>query len=259
MTSARFIVAVAMWLITGTAPAVAQDNVSRVTGHLSDPAGSGLPAVEVVLTGVDVRATYRARTDDEGRYDFPRVAPGAYRVSVRRSNLVPVVDVLIVAVGQRLTSDIGTRFMVNLGLALRAASADVLRRWLSGGPSPAAPLEWECTSNDGPCDVRPRETGAGRDGAVSAGSAVMPLLVQQPPGDFAFAFDSIAALEGRPGVVQIRGLIGEDGLPSGLIVSSATSPELALAALTAVRQMRWEPARLRDVPVTTSMTMEIRF
>jgi len=141
---------------------------------------------------------------------------------------------LTVAAGRPLTTDISTAFKVQLGLTLRAASADALRRWVSGGPSPAGPIEWECTS-----------------------SAVMPLLVQQPPGEF--ALEAIVALAGRPGIVQIRGLIGDDGSPRDLIVSSATSSELAAAALTAVRQMRWEPARLRGVPVRTSMTMEIRF
>ena len=85
----------------------------------------------------------------------------------------------------------------------------------------------------------------------------MPSLIRPPAGEF--ASDAIVALEGRPGIVQMRGLIGADGLPSGLIVSSATSPKLATGVLTAVRQMRWEPARLRGVPVDTSMTMEIRF
>jgi hypothetical protein len=59
--------------------------------------------------------------------------------------------------------------------------------------------------------------------------------------------------------VQMTGVIGDGGLPSGLSVSSATSPGLAVAVLAAVRQMRWEPARLRGVPVSTSMTLEIRF
>jgi len=235
-----------LWLIAGAAVAVAQDNGSRVTGLLSDPAGTALPGVEVVLTGVEFRAIYTARTGDDGRYDFPRVAPGGYRVDVQYPAIVPVVDALIVAAGRPLTSDINTVFKVQLGLTLRAASADALRRWVSGGPSPAGPIEWECTSSHGPCD-----------GAVSAAPAVMPLLVQQPPGEF--ALEAIVALAGRPGIVQIRGLIGDDGSPRDLIVSSATSSELAAAALTAVRQMRWEPARLRGVPVRTSMTMEIRF
>jgi len=256
MRSARCLVAVGMWLIAGTL-AVAQDEGSRVTGLLSDPAGTGLPGVAVVLTGVDVPATYTARTDDGGRYDFPRVVPGGYRVDVRHPDIVPMVDVLVVAAGQQLTSDIGTTFKVQLGLALRAASADALRRWVSGGPSPAGPLEWECTSNGGPCDARPGGPETGRDDAVSAASAVMPLLVQQPSVES--AFDAIVALDGRPGIVQMRGLIGDDGMPSGLVVSSATSSGLAATALTVVRQMRWEPARLRGLPVSTSITIEIRF
>jgi hypothetical protein len=256
MRSARCI-ALVTWLLAGAAAAaVAQDGWSRVTGILSDPAGAGLQGVEVVLTGVDVGAAYTARTDNEGRYDFSRVAPGGYRLEIRRPEIVPAVDVLIVAAGRGLTSDIATMFKVEVGLSLRAASADAVRAWLSGGASPG-PLEWECSSNGRPCDVQSREPEAGRDGAVSAALAVMPLLVEQLPGEF--LLDAIVALAGRPGIVQLTGVIGDGGLPSGLSVSSATSPGLAVAVLAAVRQMRWEPARLRGVPVSTSMTLEIRF
>jgi hypothetical protein len=178
-------------------------------------------------------------------------------VNVRRPDIVPVVGGLAVAAGQRLTADIATTLKVQIGLAVRGISADALRRWVSGGPRPTGPPEWECTSNGGPCAAPSREPGARREDTVADPEVVMPSLVRMPSTEF--VSDAIVALEGRPGIVQMRGLIGSDGLPRGLIVSSATSPELAAGALTAVGQMRWEPARLRGVPVDTSMTMEISF
>ncbi|SRR5260221_1484848 len=257
MRSARRIVVVATWLIAGTGVALAQGDRSRVIGVLSDPAGAGLAGVEVVLSGIDVRDTYTARTDGEGRYDFSRVAPGGYRVDVRYPDIVPLAETLAVAAGKSLKSDIGTALRVEIGLALRGVSADAVRRWVSGGQPPPGPIEWECTSTGGSCATPARKPKAGPDDAASGAPVVMPSLVQQPPGEF--AFDALVALDGQPGIVQMRGLIGADGLPSGLIVSSATSPDLAAAALTAVSQMRWEPARLRGVPVITSITIEIRF
>lgn len=256
MTFGPRIVGFAMVLFAVTVLAAAQDKGGRVTGRVSDPAGAVLADVTIVLTGVDVNATYTARTDTDGRYDFPRVVAGAYRIDIRYPDVVPVTDVLIVQAGGTLTSDIGTMFKVELGLALRGASADALRRWLSGGPSPSTPLEWDCTVSSGP-GVRPVQPGTGRDGAVPAVKPVMPLLVKPPPDEFALG--AIVGLDGSPGIVQITGLIGSDGLPSRLIVNSATSPTLAAAALTAVLQMRWEAARWREVPVISAMTMEIRF
>jgi len=257
LRSARRLVAAAALLIAGTGLAVAEGDRGGVTGLLSDPGGAGLAGVEVVLTGVDVRASYTARTDGEGRYDFPAVAPGAYRVDVRRPGIVPVAETLAVAAGERLNADIGTMLTVQIGMALRAASADAVRRWVSGGQPPAGPLEWECTSNGAPCTASARESRTTTDDAVPAAAVALPSLVRQPPGDL--VLDALVALDGRPGIVQMRGTIGTDGFLSGASISSATSPELAAVALMAARQMRWEPARLRGVPVNTSMTLEIRF
>src|SRR5260221_2282452 len=149
MRSARRIVVVATWLIAGTGVALAQGDRSRVIGVLSDPAGAGLAGVEVVLSGIDVRDTYTARTDGEGRYDFSRVAPGGYRVDVRYPDIVPLAETLAVAAGKSLKSDIGTALRVEIGLALRGVSADAVRRWVSGGQPPPGPIEWECTSTGG--------------------------------------------------------------------------------------------------------------
>lgn len=98
---------------------------------------------------------------------------------------------------------------------------------------------------------------AGRDDALPDESAVFPSLIQEVPDEL--ALQALVALDGRPGSVAISGRIDADGFPTGLRVSSATSPELAAAALVAAGQMRWEPARLRGVPVDTSITMEVRF
>lgn len=63
----------------------------RLTGHvyfdsnandIRDAAESGAPEVTVVLNG-----RYVARTDREGRYEFPAVAPGTYRLEVVTDNI----------------------------------------------------------------------------------------------------------------------------------------------------------------------------
>jgi hypothetical protein len=245
------------WLAVGTVVTRAQGDRGVVTGLLSDPGGDGLAGVEVVLTGVDVRATYTARTDGEGRYDFPGVAPGAYRVIVRRPDIVPVDDTLKVAAGERLRSDIRTTLRLQIGMALRAASAEALRQWVSLGTPPAGPLEWECTSNGVRCSPPPRAPSTERHDADPVAAVVMPSLVPQPLSEM--MINALIALHGRTGVVQMSGVIASDGFMGRLSVNSATSPELAAAVVVEVGRMRWEPARMRGLPVDTSVTMEIRF
>ena len=255
LTAMRWVVA-AILGVAGTG-AFAQGDPGAVAGLLLDPGGAVLPGVEVVLTGIEVGATHTARTDGEGRYDFPAVAPGDYRVEVRQPGVVPVSDTMAVAADERLEANIATTLRMRIGMELRAVSAEAVRQWVAGGPPPERPVEWECTWSGGACAAPAAGRQAGRVDAFPAEPVVFPSLVQQVPDEL--ALQAFVALDGRQGSVQIRDMIGTDGFPNGLRVSSATSPELAAAALTAVGQMRWEPARLRGAPVDTSMTMAIRF
>ena len=164
---------------------------------------------------------------------------------------------MTVAAGEWQEANIGTTLRMRIRMELRSVSADAVRQWVTGGPPPERPVEWECTWSGWRCAAPTAERLAGRDDARPDESAVFPSLIQQVPDEL--ALQALVALDGRAGSVAMRGMIGTDGFPSGLRVSSATSSELAAAALVAAGQMRWEPARLRGVPVDTSITMEIRF
>jgi hypothetical protein len=216
-----------------------------IVATLSDPAGASLAGVEVQLTGLDVDATYVARTDAKGRIEFPKVVAGAYRVEVRQPAFVATPDIIKVTAGESLKTEIRTALRVQIGMTLSAASAQVLRRWASGGPPSAAAFEWECTVNGQRC-APARESDA----------IVLPSLVPQPLGDV--MVNALMAVDGT-GIVEMTGTIGADGFLSGLSVSSATSPELATAVLLEVGRLRWEPARLRGGAVTTSATIDVRF
>jgi len=235
--------------------AFAQGDPGGVAGLLADPSGAALAGVEVVLTGIDVHAIYAARTDAEGHYELSRVAPGAYRVAVRHPDVVPVGKTLRVGAGARITLDIETALQARITLGLGAASAAALRQWASGGPPPARPLEWACTIDGRRCDLPDRVPDTGHP--VVNPPAALPMLAPQPLGEILLA--ALARLDGQPGIVEMTGTIAADGFMSGVSVSSATSPELAAAALAEATRLRWEPARLRGIPVNTSVTLDIRF
>jgi hypothetical protein len=245
----------AAWLAAGTGVVLTQAGRGAITGHVSDPAGAALVEVAIVLSGVDVRETYATRTDGEGRYEFPSVIPGAYRVDVRHSDIVPVVETLKVGVGEALKSDIRTALRAEIALTLPAASVQALRRWVSGGP-PAAPMDWNCTSKGKPCTAPKLEPVTERGDAVADAPVVMPMLIRQPLGEI--MLNALTAPGGGERIVQLTGVIAADGFLGGLSVNSATSPELAAAALAEAGQTRWEPGRLRGVPVNTLVSVQIQ-
>lgn len=233
-------------LAIGSSVALAQDDRGQMIGVLSDPGGVSMAGVEIQLTGLDVRPTYAARTDREGRFEFSKLLPGSYRVEVRQTAVVATPDIVRVAAGGTLRTEIRTALKAQIGLTLTAASAEAVRRWASGGPPPAA-LEWDCSINGQRC------AAPGRESEV----VVLPSLLPQPLSDV--ILNALIALDGGVGSVEISGTIGADGFSSGLGVNSATSPELAAAVLLEVGRIRWEPARLRGGTVNTSVTMDIHF
>jgi len=246
----------AAWLAAGTGVVLTQAGRGAITGHVSDPAGAALVEVAVVLSGVDVRETYTTRTDGEGRYEFPSVVPGAYRVDVRHRDIVPVVETLKVGVGEALKSDIRTALRAEIALTLPAASVQALRRWASGGPPAVAPIDWNCTSKGKPCTAPKLEPVTERGDAVADASVVMPLLIRQPLSEI--MLNALTAPGGGERIVQLTGVIAADGFLGGLSINSATSPELAAAALAEAGLTRWEPGRLRGVPVNTLVSVQIQ-
>src|SRR4029079_16235960 len=97
--------------------------------------------------------------------------------------------------------------------------SSAFQKWTSGGPRPAQPLEWDCTSRGARC-VSPE-----------------PMLMPQPLGEIMMS--ALARLEGKPGIVQMSGIIATDVFLTGASVSSATSEELAAAALAEISRFRW--------------------
>jgi len=61
------------------------------------------------------------------------------------------------------------------------------------------------------------------------------------------------------GVVVLRALIGTDGHVNRLTVQSSTDPDLAIAALAAVRQWTYKPYTLNGMPTDVETTINVKF
>ena len=61
------------------------------------------------------------------------------------------------------------------------------------------------------------------------------------------------------GTVVLEGMIGKDGVVQGLKVVSTDHADLAMAALDAVREWRYEPSQLNGEPVAVTTTISVNF
>jgi hypothetical protein len=58
-------------------------SVASVSGVVTDQSGSAVPTVEITMTEVDKGATHAALTDTQGRYNFPTLPVGPYRLEAK--------------------------------------------------------------------------------------------------------------------------------------------------------------------------------
>jgi Carboxypeptidase regulatory-like domain len=70
-----------LMLVCFSAAAFAQSGNSSLSGQVTDPSGAAIPAATINLTGPD-HSTKAAQTDEQGRYAFHDLAPGAYSVAI---------------------------------------------------------------------------------------------------------------------------------------------------------------------------------
>ena len=64
-----------------SAAVFAQTGNGSLSGQVTDPSGAAIPAATVTLTG-PAQSTKTAQTDEQGRYTFKDLAPGAYSVAI---------------------------------------------------------------------------------------------------------------------------------------------------------------------------------
>lgn len=93
--------------IVWTPTAVGQTATGEISGRVLDQTGAAIPQVDVVVTNVDTGVKRTVRSNVEGRYTFPLLEPGVYRITVSKEGFKPAeVSNLTLAVNQTITQDI---------------------------------------------------------------------------------------------------------------------------------------------------------
>jgi protein TonB len=222
-----------------------------IAGTVRDGAGDPLSGTTVYLTDAVSREQRRTTADESGRFVFRDLPGGRYRLGSSTTG-VRRVEVAIpngAAVERDLVVPFGP-FRERTVIALPAFAAP---------PAPRAlPAGWRCAADDaaacGPESlVQELESElAERRQASTTG----PRALFQ---DTRFQYPDLLRISGREGAVTLDGVIGTDGRLHDVRTAFASNPDVERAALAAVRNWRWEPARLRGVPAEVPVTLSLEF
>lgn len=184
-----------------------------------------------------------ARSDAGGRFTIPDVPPGDYRLTVHLPGFEQIEERVTLRAGQRLERD----------FSLRIGSIEEAITVASGEPGAGAPKVTTATP-EGVARMKQR-LAAGRlqpPFKLRDVSPVYPPSLADVGTDGVVTLDTLVTASGSVEVRTIMAAVDPDLL-------TPVQPELARAAVDAVRQWQYEPTRLNDMPVAVSMTVTVNF
>ena len=96
---------VAFCLLLFPAETLAQgETTSAIVGQVTDATNAAIPGATVTITNRETGLQRSAKTDDEGRFNFPQLKPGAYSVKVEAEGFDPQQnDNVLSGLGQKQT------------------------------------------------------------------------------------------------------------------------------------------------------------
>ncbi len=94
------------------------ETTSAIVGQVMDASGSAIPSVTVTVTNRATGIQRRAKTDDEGRFNFPQLKPGTYAVRVEAEGFDPQQN-------DNVVSGLGEKQTVNFTLKVAQSNQTV--------------------------------------------------------------------------------------------------------------------------------------
>lgn len=130
MIAIQCIFAVMLLTIPVTEPAWSQ-GVASLSGTVTDATGAVIPGAETTLTNVATNATRTTSTREDGRYAFPQLAPGTYRVEFKK-------DGFRTAVRDNVVVPIATNQVLTVALEVGTLSENIV---VEGGAVPVNTID----------------------------------------------------------------------------------------------------------------------
>jgi len=196
-----------------------------VSGTVYDAAGAVVPEATVVLNNSDAGQKQTTSTGADGQFSIGPLADGMYRLEVDARGFAPAI--------RRLKVDGQHPLRLDITVDLGDVQETVMVR---GKGTPAA------------APARPRRVRVG-------GNVTPAKLIHQTHPDY----PESAKSRGVQGDVVLRAVISLDGSVGSMSPAGSPDPELAQAAMNAVRQWRYEPALLNGQPIETATTITVNF
>jgi TonB family protein len=201
-------------------------HAATVSGRVYDPGGAVIPGVKVILTDQQSGGKQTVATSDAGNYKFESVAPGNYTIEV----LAP-----------------GFAYSRRGGVMLDPRTDHVANFVLRIGEIQET-LEVKATGTAKPQANTPQRIRVG-------GNMQATKLLKQARA----VYPAKAKAEGREGTVMLRAVVGKDGNIGELVTMTDADPELAAAAIDAVRQWQYQPTLLNGQPVEVITVIQVNF
>jgi TonB family protein len=199
-----------------------------LVGTVYDPTGAVVPEVGVTLTAADGTRS-RTTTDGAGRFQFPVTPPGRFELTAS----APGFRALSAAIELRSATDWERTITLQVGTVQETIT-------VSASQLPRSP---------GSATERPAAVRVG--GNIRAPRKLKHVSPIYP--------ETMRAA-GVEGTVPLEAIITATGTVQSVRLLSATvHPELALAAVEAVRQWRFEPTLLNGSPVDIALSTTVTF
>jgi TonB family protein len=205
----------------------AQNGPLPLTGVVYDQSGGVLPGVQLTLQDAQ-EFQWEATTDGSGRFEFPPVQPGRYQLRAQ----IP---------GFRLLSQDLT--LKHAGDWDRAVTLQV------GDLQETIHVQAQRAAGVRPAPETPRRVRVG-------GNIRAPMKVRNVKP----VYPESMREAGRDGIVSLEAIIDVDGNVASLrVLGAQVHPDLAAAAMEAVRQWKFTPTLLNGAPVEVKMTVTVNF
>ncbi|MEO6237296.1 MAG: M56 family metallopeptidase [Vicinamibacterales bacterium] len=205
-----------------------QSGPAPLSGSVYDTTGGVLPGVQLTLEDSQ-QTKWQATSDRVGRFEFPAVAPGPY------------------VLGAALRGFRALRHEV----ALRDS-----RDWSRAVTLQVGDLQESITVRESRLTAAPALQPRGPEPVRVGGNIRVP----RKTFDVRPVYPVSMREAGLDGVVPIDAVIGRDGTVASVrVLTAQVHPDLAMAAVDAVRQWRFTPTLLNGTPVDVVMTVTVRF
>jgi TonB family protein len=231
----------ALLLLVSAVIAAAQSSFVSLSGLLADEQGKGVPGSTVILSNEARQAKYEVKTNELGRYEFVGLPAGDYGLEIKAIGFQALKDAIAVK-GQNLQRS----YSLKLGTLQETIT---VRFDPNATPNKNAP-EKPPVVREVPMPARKECIAVPSGGQIRPPRKVRDVVPRYP-----------RALEGTgtEGVVVMQARIDREGYTADISVVGDAQPDLAQAAIDAVRDWRFTETLLNCQPVDVTMTITTNF